>query len=106
MRLRDLLLLVPAVVLWHLPCRSAAADAVELPQEVTVFLQTHCTSCHSGDTTEGGVRLDTFEQLPLEPRLELMNKVQQQVFFELMPPVGESIPADSERDELLRWLTR
>lgn len=46
----------------------------------------HCAECHSGETAEGGIRFDNIKDIKLPARLELLNRAQDQLFFNLMPP--------------------
>ena len=84
----------------------AAPGAFVVPDKVKAFIQKRCADCHDGETAEGAVRFDTIEQLDLASRLDLLNKAQEQVFFGLMPPAGEEQPPDTERAQLIDWMSR
>lgn len=66
-------------------------------------METHCTACH-GPNGKGGVNLGGLEQLPLAERLELLNKVQDQVFDGLMPPVKSEPPSPKDRQIISDWV--
>ena len=76
----------------------ACADPAEL-------LENYCWTCHDEWEEKGNVRLDLLDELPLENRLDLLNKVQEQVYFQQMPPKRKKKqPTAEEREELLAWL--
>ena len=46
----------------------------------------YCFDCHDGETKKGEVRLDNLGTLALKDRLDLLNRVQEQIFIKEMPP--------------------
>lgn len=83
----------------------ASADTVSIPAKTTDFLDNYCFDCHDRDTQKGDLRLDQIESLTLDARLNLLNKIQEQVFFKEMPPKKKKRqPKEAERTELLKWL--
>ena len=90
--------LFPVAAAWQLAVGSACADPAEL-------LENYCWTCHDEWEEKGNVRLDLLDELPLENRLDLLNKVQEQVYFQQMPPKRKKKqPTAEEREELLAWL--
>ena len=65
----------------------------------------YCSDCHDEDIQKGNVRLDNLGELSLNARLDLLNKVQEQLHFKEMPPKKKKQPADKERDSLLKWVS-
>ncbi len=92
----------------QLASSPACADDMQVPlvvtRQVLDVLRLRCMDCHSGDSPEGGVRLDNLEQLTLAEWLELLNKAQDQLFFDLMPPPDSEQPDAGERSLLSTWL--
>ncbi len=72
---------------------------------VQLLLNDRCIDCHSEGASEGGVRLDNVSSLERDAQLELMNKVQEQLYFETMPPDGEVQPTAAENHRLTSWLS-
>ncbi|MDB4537408.1 DUF1588 domain-containing protein [Akkermansiaceae bacterium] len=69
------------------------------------FLENYCFSCHDEWEKKGGLRLDQLDSLPLEARLEVFNKIQEQLYFGQMPPKKkEKQPGVAERKEMLAWV--
>jgi len=68
------------------------------------LLDHYCFSCHDEDTHKGDIRLDNLETLPLERRLDLLNRMQEQVYLSQMPPAKKKQPTEEERNELGSWL--
>lgn len=72
---------------------------------MTIVLEDYCQSCHEDGMAKGGVRLDNLGELTLEARLDLMNRMQEQVVFKQMPPPKEEEqPTAAERSDLAAWL--
>ncbi|OYV05679.1 MAG: hypothetical protein CFE26_10315 [Verrucomicrobiales bacterium VVV1] len=68
------------------------------------LLDRYCYSCHDEETQKGDIRLDNLSSLSLEHRLDLMNKMQEQVYLGQMPPKKKTQPSEAERKELGSWL--
>lgn len=86
-------------------CAQDAPRSLEVPKEVQALIHNRCTDCHGEDASEGDVRLDNVSSLEKDAQLELMNKVQEQIFFGTMPPEDEEQPTDAERRRLIGWLS-
>ncbi len=85
---------------------ATAPDASPaLRPEVKNILQTYCYDCHDQETHKGDVRLDNLVSLSLDARLDLMNQIQEKVYFEEMPPKKKSQPTEDERKQLVAWLS-
>ncbi len=66
----------------------------------------YCFDCHDDETKKGEVRLDNLATLALKDRLDLLNRVQEQIFIKEMPPKKKKAqPSDSEREQLHDWMT-
>jgi mono/diheme cytochrome c family protein len=74
-----------------------------IPKAVRGLLTTYCGDCH-GAKASGGVRLDELESLKLTERLDVLNRVQDQLFFGMMPPPKEDQPAAKEAKVLADWV--
>lgn len=85
------------------PTRAADPPPFAVPKNVRQVLTTHCADCH-GATASGGVRLDTLESLKPADRLDVLNRVQDQLFFRMMPPPKETPPSSSEANVLADWV--
>lgn len=84
---------------------AIAGLVVSLQAKPAEILENYCFSCHDDWEQKGNIRLDQLDKLPLEGRLELLNKIQEQVYFGQMPPrKKKKQPGDVERAELLAWL--
>ena len=67
------------------------------------FLDTHCISCHDADNHKGDVRLDNLASLSLDARLDLLNRVVEQIHIGEMPPKKKKQPTEAERNLLTEW---
>jgi len=83
-----------------------ASDTFRLPDNVSQVLKQSCLDCHSGGESEGDVRLDALSKLGLEGRLELLNRVQEQLFLKQMPPEGSEFAESDDRTLLVNWVSQ
>jgi len=89
----------------------AAAVATEeglfvVRPEVKNILGNYCYDCHDKETAKGDIRLDNLVDLSLDARLDLLNRMQEKVYFEEMPPKKKkSQPSNEERAQLIAWLS-
>ncbi|MFP6737844.1 MAG: c-type cytochrome domain-containing protein, partial [Planctomycetota bacterium] len=81
-----------------------SAQPFAVPAATQQVFKNNCVSCHGPDTEEGDIRFDTLATLPVNARLDLLNKAQEQLFFGLMPPAEADQPAEADRKILLQWL--
>ncbi|MFT5303698.1 MAG: hypothetical protein ACI87E_004268 [Mariniblastus sp.] len=80
------------------------AASLMIPDNVQTIISSYCTDCHSGSSAEANVRLDDLPNLPLNGQLDLLNRIQDQVFFGLMPPEDAEQLIDHEHDRLAGWV--
>lgn len=73
-------------------------------ERVLPLLEKHCFSCHDADEKKGEVRLDNLESLTLDARLDLLNRVQDQLFYKMMPPPKAEQPGEEDRQSLSDWM--
>jgi hypothetical protein len=62
--------------------------------------------CHGATTSEGDVQLHALVNMNLDERLKVLNKVQEQLFFGLMPPTDEEQPTAAEHTRLADWVSK
>jgi hypothetical protein len=85
-----------------------SADAADprpfaVPKDMGGLLATFCNDCHGGSAS-GGVRLDGLDTLTPTDRLDLLNKVQDQLFYKMMPPPKADQPAAKDVQALADWV--
>ena len=84
---------------------GSESKPLAVPREAAVVLEAHCLDCHDADTQKGEVRLDALAGLELKGRLELLNRVQEQLFLkEMPPPKRKAQPTAEERSVLADWV--
>lgn len=84
------------------PARAETQAVVS--QEVQTVLVKRCLECHNAETQEGDVRLDNLAGLEKDAKLALLNKAQEQLYFELMPPKEAAQPTTAQRNLLTAWV--
>jgi len=77
-----------------------------LPKDLEILLEDNCYDCHDDGTQKGDIRLDNLADLPLSARLDLLNRVQEQVYLKQMPPPKKSQPTAEERGQLVAWFSK
>ncbi|MEZ0265211.1 MAG: DUF1588 domain-containing protein [Phycisphaerae bacterium] len=80
------------------------APTPDVPAPVRAVLGAYCTDCHGQAKAKGQVRLDALPSLDAKVRLDLLNKLQEQVHFAAMPPEDERQPSPAERQLLADWV--
>ena len=74
--------------------------------KVQELMMNYCFDCHDGDSKKGDIQLDNLESLVLEDRLDLLNKVQEQLYIKEMPPKKKKAqPNAKDRQSLLDWVS-
>ena len=69
-------------------------------------LSKYCLDCHDDSTQDGDIRLDNLDTLKLADRLDLLNRVQEQLFLKTMPPKKKKKqPSNQERDNLFNLVS-
>lgn len=102
--------LLNKILISYLVCLlSVHADskrALVIPNKIHSIMDNYCLSCHDEDTQKGDINLDQFDSLKLESRLELLNKVQEQLYFKEMPPKNKKKqPKEVDRNVLIKWVS-
>ena len=87
-------------------CRIRETDVnLTVSQNATAVLEAHCLDCHDAETQKGEVRLDALGGMALEARLDLLNRVQEQLFLKAMPPKKKAQPSEADREALAGWVS-
>ena len=74
--------------------------------KVQELMVNYCFDCHDGGSRKGDIQLDNLESLVLEDRLDLLNKVQEQLYIKEMPPKKKKVqPNAKDRQSLLDWIS-
>lgn len=79
------------------PARAA------VPKEVRAVLDAHCADCHA-ERGKGNVDVTALDNLKLSDRLETLNKIQDQLFYKMMPPPSADQPVEKDARVLGEWL--
>jgi hypothetical protein len=90
------------------PCHAEKeAIPVDFKQnpEITKILYENCLACHDEYEQKGDIRFDHLGKIDLDTRLNILNKMQEQLHFKHMPPKDEKIqPTVAERSTVLKWV--
>ncbi len=86
------------------PARAADGPAAfAVPKEVRAALVAHCADCHS-EGGKGGVDVTALDKLKPSDRLETLNKIQDQLFYKMMPPPKSEQPGAKDARVLGEWV--
>jgi hypothetical protein len=83
---------------------TTSAKSLDLPTAIKVIIEHSCADCHLDENREGGVQFDNLGQLPVNEKLHLLNQIQEQLLFGLMPPEDYPALTSDERDLIANWL--
>ncbi len=89
-----------AVVSHATGSEKAVAVVGNTAKEVQHILNKYCTDCHGEHEKEGNVSLHDFSQLGTGFQSELLNKIEEQLYLEQMPPEDADQPSETERQHL------
>lgn len=98
--------ILTAALLGSLVSSASAGDAFLVDSRVKPLLEKYCFNCHDEDEQKGDIRLDALESLALDARLDLLNRVHEQIFIGEMPPKKKKQPTEAERNLLVEWLSK
>ncbi|MEE2642212.1 MAG: DUF1588 domain-containing protein [Planctomycetota bacterium] len=79
---------------------------ITVPVVIQTLFKEHCLDCHQGADAEAELQLDTFSKSSLEVQLDVLNRIQSQVFFGLMPPEDAEPLGKQKSRQLSQWLTK
>lgn len=85
---------------------DAAPDSFVIPAKQNALLQEHCLECHEEGTEKGDIRLDNLHEMNTQSRLDLMNRVLEQVYLKQMPPKKKTKLGEEDREVLSDWVWR
>lgn len=91
--------MIPIVAHGQTPPASLA-----IPADVGAILSRCCFDCHGTENGEADVHLGDFASRSFGAQLDLLNRVQDQLFFRTMPPADAPQPTDDERTKLATWI--
>ena len=77
-----------------------------LSPEMDALLNRHCYECHDEDVQKGEFQLDHYEDLNHGERLKFLNKIEEQIYLNQMPPKKKKPLSEKEKNSLLNWVTQ
>lgn len=83
--------------------RADGPAAFAVPKEVRAVLAARCADCHS-EGGKGGIDVTALDKLKLSDRLDALNKIQDQLFYKMMPPPKSDQPTAAEARALAEWV--
>lgn len=92
-----------------LPCMVMAASTralAERPGVIGGFIESHCVDCHSGESAEAGLDLNSPQFDPLDKHLSAWVLVHDRVQSGEMPPADHAVPDAAEKKQFLEVLAR
>ena len=86
--------------------KAEQAAKFHLSSKTDDILATHCYNCHDEEDQKGDIQLDNLAELDLDKRLNILNRMQEQVYFDHMPPKKKERPSEADRKAILGFLKR
>ena len=81
------------------------AHSFQFPEKADIILDSYCYRCHDEDEQKGDIRLDNLAELETSKRLDLLNRMQEQLYFQHMPPKRKDQPSEDEHKSILAFLS-
>jgi hypothetical protein len=86
---------------------AGATEKFALTTKASWVLNRYCSDCHDEDTQKGDVRLDNLSSLSQNARLDLLNKIQEQIYIKEMPPPKKKKQLrEVERQYMTNWVAQ
>ncbi len=85
--------------------KAKPAHVFALSDKAEVILDRYCFTCHDEETQKGNIRLDNLADLDTPKRLDLLNRVQEQIYFQHMPPKEKRQPNEEEQKSILGFIS-
>jgi len=86
--------------------QAPSKHVFSVPEDTDILLDSYCYTCHNEDRQKGDIRLDNLADLDTSKRLDLLNRIQEQVYFQHMPPKEKDQPTEAERKEILGVISK
>jgi len=97
--------LTVAVLIGYVAASEEKAANFVIPEQTQILLENHCFDCHDDIEQKGDIRLDNLADLEMPKRLDLLNRMQEQVYFQHMPPKKKKQPSEDERKAILAMIS-
>jgi hypothetical protein len=93
------------IFLFFLLGTTGAVEKFDLTDKASWVFKKYCYDCHDEDTQKGEIRLDNLSSLSHNARLDLLNKVQEQIYVKEMPPPKKKKQLkEVERQYMVAWV--
>ncbi|MDF1840218.1 MAG: DUF1592 domain-containing protein [Rubripirellula sp.] len=82
-----------------------SSSVLEYRNQIRPLIERYCHDCHSGETTEADIDLNTFAtHADVRRQLDVWLKIRNMLDSRQMPPKDSRQPTDDERKRLQTWL--
>lgn len=88
-------------LLAELPNGKALEERKLIQEKILPFITEHCVQCHGGEEPQAGLSLEAAEEMtPVQQHHDRWENVLRRIISGEMPPPGEPVPNDSDRQQL------
>jgi hypothetical protein len=77
---------------------------IRIPERQHQFLSEFCFDCHNNNSAAADLDLQNIDTLEPSVQIEVFNRIQEQLFFGLMPPTNERQPESESRIIFSAWV--
>ena len=81
-----------------------AGQKVTVPASVQGIFEKYCTDCHGAKKKKGDLQLHDIANLEKDFQSNILNKIEEQLFIEEMPPKDEEQLSENELSILSEWI--
>ncbi len=89
-----------------LPSAPAAPTTNAVPSRVSQFMEANCLDCHNGETSDGGLDLETLLRDSELKEVDHWEAVVKKLFVRQMPPAGYERPTETDYQTVLDALVQ
>jgi hypothetical protein len=86
--------------------KPGTPPAFRISGETEALLARYCYNCHDDEDQNGDIRLDNLTEMDTQKRLDLLNRMQEQLYFQNMPPKKKRQPSEEERKAILAVVSK
>ena len=97
-------ILFPSICFAQVSTSPPSAETLAFPPAVRSIIENSCSDCHLDGNQEGGVSLGDLGKLPANEKLHLLNQIQEQLLFGLMPPEASTDLNIDDQDSITNWI--
>ncbi|NRA37358.1 MAG: hypothetical protein HRU15_04405, partial [Planctomycetes bacterium] len=95
---------IETVLVSVVPAATLSKSPLIVSKDIQGILEKYCTDCHGAKKKKGDIRLHGIANLEKDFQSNILNKIEEQLFIEKMPPDDEDQLSKNELKILKTWI--